>query len=73
MCFVFYVQVSGKKKPVGSTAGMQTSVNTSQLLDFRAKNTVPKRLEQMTEAIQNRDLQTFAELTMKVSIESVRG
>ena len=59
--------MSGKKKPVGSTAGMQTSVQTSALLGYRAKNTVPQRLDAMTKAINEKDFPTFAELTMKVS------
>ena len=46
---------------------MQTSVQTSSLLGYRAKNTVPKRLEQMITAINDKDFQTFAELAMKVS------
>ena len=61
-----FSKVSAKKKHVGSTAGMQTSVKTSELLKYRAKNTVPRRMEEMKTAIKSRDFQTFAELTMKV-------
>lgn len=34
-------QVSGEKKPVGSTAGMQTSVETSPLLKVGGHGTCP--------------------------------
>ena len=62
------LQVSGKKKPVGSSAGMQTSVVTSELIQYRAEHVVPKRLTAIKEAIHSKNFSKFAELTMKVSI-----
>ncbi|XP_075289521.1 LOW QUALITY PROTEIN: diphosphomevalonate decarboxylase [Opisthocomus hoazin] len=45
---VLVLVVSGEKKEVGSTAGMQTSVDTSPLLKHRAEAVVPERLALMT-------------------------
>ncbi|KAL2635789.1 hypothetical protein R1flu_007268 [Riccia fluitans] len=55
--------VSSRQKETSSTAGMQTSVKTSPLLHHRAKAIVPKRIEQMEEAILNRDFPAFSKLT----------
>lgn len=59
--------VSAAKKGVSSTAGMQATVATSALFEHRATVVVPKRMEKMTRAIQQRDFETFADLTMKDS------
>ena len=59
--------VCAEKKPVSSTTGMQTSVETSSLIQHRADAIVPLRMKQMEKAILNRDFQTFGRLTMKVS------
>lgn len=64
---VLILVVSAEKKPVGSTAGMQTAVKTSPLLKHRAEVVVPKRMTQMIEHIQKRDFEAFGELTMKDS------
>ncbi|XP_060110263.1 diphosphomevalonate decarboxylase [Heteronotia binoei] len=64
---VLILVVSAEKKPVGSTAGMQTSVKTSLLLKHRAEAVVPERMMQMIQHIQRRDFEAFAELTMKDS------
>lgn len=40
-------QANDARKKVGSTKGMQTSVQTSQLLKYRAEQIVPKRIEEM--------------------------
>lgn len=56
--------VSAEKKGVSSTSGMQATVATSDLFEHRARNVVPKRMEAMKMAIQNRDFETFANLTM---------
>ena len=58
--------MSAKKKHVGSTTGMQTSVKTSLLLAHRAEKIVPERMVEMRRAIKEKDFQTFAEITMKV-------
>ncbi|KAK2191423.1 hypothetical protein NP493_53g12006 [Ridgeia piscesae] len=64
---VLILVVSAKKKHVGSTTGMQTSVKTSQLLAHRAEKIVPERMVEMRRAIKDKDFQTFAEITMKDS------
>ncbi|NXT25652.1 MVD1 decarboxylase, partial [Syrrhaptes paradoxus] len=60
-------QVSGEKKAVGSTAGMQTSVDTSPLLKHRAEVVVPERLSLMIRHIRERDFEGFGQLTMRDS------
>ncbi|NXS92182.1 MVD1 decarboxylase, partial [Jacana jacana] len=64
---VLILVVSGEKKPVGSTAGMQTSVDTSPLLKHRAEVVVPERLALMMRHIRERDFEGFGQLTMKDS------
>lgn len=59
--------VSDMKKDVPSTSGMQSTVATSDLFQWRIKEVVPKRFEEMKSAIVARDFPTFAELTMKDS------
>ncbi|XP_068618136.1 diphosphomevalonate decarboxylase [Battus philenor] len=58
---------SDNKKHTSSSIGMMNSVNTSDLLKYRAKYSVPKRTEEISGAIINRDFAKFAELTMKDS------
>lgn len=64
---VLILVVSAEKKLMGSTAGMQTSVETSALLRFRAKALVPARMAEMARCIRERDFQAFGQLTMKDS------
>ncbi|XP_029464493.1 diphosphomevalonate decarboxylase [Rhinatrema bivittatum] len=64
---VLILVVSAEKKLVGSTAGMQTSVETSPLLKHRAEAVVPDRLKEMCEAVRQRDFERFGQLTMKDS------
>ncbi|NXT08745.1 MVD1 decarboxylase, partial [Prunella fulvescens] len=64
---VLVLVVSGEKKPVGSTAGMQTSVETSPLLKHRAEVVVPERLAQMMQHIRDRDFEGFGQLAMRDS------
>ncbi|XP_004584295.3 diphosphomevalonate decarboxylase [Ochotona princeps] len=64
---VLILVVSADRKLMGSTAGMQTSVETSALLKFRAEAVVPTRLREMGRCILERDFQGFAQLTMKDS------
>ncbi|NWJ03921.1 MVD1 decarboxylase, partial [Crypturellus undulatus] len=61
------IVVSADKKPVGSTAGMQTSVETSALLKHRAEVLVPERVALMARHIRERDFEAFGELTMRDS------
>ncbi|XP_068616908.1 diphosphomevalonate decarboxylase [Brachionichthys hirsutus] len=64
---ILVLVVSADKKAVGSTSGMQTSVQTSCLLKHRAESVVPERMVEMTAAIRRKDFAAFAELTMKDS------
>lgn len=64
---VLVLVVSAERKPVASTSGMQTSVETSSLLKHRAECVVPARMEQMNRAVKMKDFAKFAELTMKDS------
>ncbi|CEP61092.1 diphosphomevalonate decarboxylase MVD1 LALA0_S02e06546g [Lachancea lanzarotensis] len=59
--------VSDAKKDTPSTSGMQLTVATSDLFQERIQNVVPKRFEQMKQAIVSRDFPLFAELTMRDS------
>ena len=61
---VLILVVSDSKKAVSSTAGMQTSVETSPLLAHRAAAVVPDRMVQMEAAYMRRDFGAFATLAM---------
>ncbi|KAJ2005684.1 diphosphomevalonate decarboxylase, partial [Coemansia thaxteri] len=58
---------SDKKKAISSTAGMQTTVETSELFAERVRTVVPKRMDAMQRAIAERDFAAFAEITMRDS------
>lgn len=58
---------SSEKKAVGSTAGMQATATTSPLFKTRAEVLVPQRIKEMGRAIQERDFDAFAKLTMSDS------
>lgn len=55
--------VSSRQKETSSTSGMRESVETSLLLQHRAKEVVPKRIAAMEEAIKKRDFPSFTNLT----------
>jgi diphosphomevalonate decarboxylase len=59
--------VSDLKKGTSSTSGMQRTVETSPLLQHRIQNVVPKRMKEISEAIEAKDFETFANLTMQDS------
>lgn len=59
--------VSAEKKTVSSTEGMQTTVKTSTLFPARASTIVPQRMNAMIAAIQARDFENFAKITMQDS------
>ena len=59
--------VSAAKKDVASTAGMQVTVGTSELFHTRAEVVVPARMRAMETAIQKRDFESFAKITMQDS------
>ncbi|KNC96337.1 diphosphomevalonate decarboxylase [Spizellomyces punctatus DAOM BR117] len=54
---------SDARKDTPSTAGMQLTVETSELLQERIRQ-VPQRMQDMKQAIANKDYDAFAELTM---------
>lgn len=64
---VLVLVVNDQRKKYSSTSGMKTSVETSDFLKHRAEKIVPKRVEQMREAILKKDFDTFAALTMQDS------
>lgn len=59
--------ISDHKKDVSSSDGMRKSVQTSELLKFRANEVVPKRIEAITNAIIQKDFDEFATITMRDS------
>ncbi|KAA8903073.1 hypothetical protein TRICI_005760 [Trichomonascus ciferrii] len=59
--------VSADKKETPSTSGMQLTVQTSDLFKYRVQHVVPQREKDMTQAILDRDFETFAKLTMQDS------
>lgn len=59
--------VSDDKKDVPSTSGMQLTVQTSDLFQYRIDSVAPKRYVEMCQAIQDKDFAKFGELTMKDS------
>jgi diphosphomevalonate decarboxylase len=56
--------VSDARKDTGSTEGMQETVETSELLKHRIEHVVPRRMQEMEEAIKDQNFDKFAELTM---------
>jgi diphosphomevalonate decarboxylase len=56
--------VSDAKKETSSTDGMSDSVATSELLAFRAREIVPKRMNIIEEAIKAKDFESFGKVTM---------
>ncbi len=59
--------VSAEKKSVSSTAGMQTTVQTSPMFQTRAAAVVPKAMRDMEAAVAERDFEAFARITMRES------
>jgi len=64
---ILVLVVNGGKKKTGSTIAMQRSVKTSDLLKHRVSHSIPRRTQDMIKAIENKDFETFAEITMKES------
>ena len=56
--------VSDAKKDTSSTAGMSTSVATSELLQHRIHHVVPKRMETIIKAFLAKDFETFGQVSM---------
>ena len=64
---VLILVVNDNRKKYSSTEGMKRSVETSKLLKYRAEEVVPKRIELISKAIQDKDFETFARITMEDS------
>ncbi|GLH07016.1 Diphosphomevalonate decarboxylase, partial [Gryllus bimaculatus] len=64
---ILVLVVSDHKKKTSSTIGMQNSVATSELLNYRAHQVVPGRVKKMEKAIMEKDFTQFAEITMRDS------
>jgi len=64
---VLILVANAAQKETSSTDGMQRSVETSPLLNYRAREIVESRMKEMENSLINRDFQSFAELTMKDS------
>jgi len=58
---------SDSRKKTSSSTGMKNSVMTSDLLKHRAQNCVPERTERILKAINEKDFQSFGEITIKDS------
>ncbi|RHZ13555.1 hypothetical protein DYB31_000635 [Aphanomyces astaci] len=56
--------VNDKEKDTSSTDGMNTSKDTSELLGFRAREVVHKRLAAIEAAYKAKDFETFGKITM---------
>ena len=64
---IFVCVVSDHRKDTSSTSGMQLSCQTSSLIKYRAENVVPDHCDQIQKAINERNFDKFAEITMKDS------
>ena len=61
------IVASAAKKDVGSTEGMQRTAQTSSFFQERVKIVDEVRMPQMEQAIQEKDFQAFAQITMQDS------
>ncbi|VDK54075.1 unnamed protein product, partial [Cylicostephanus goldi] len=52
------------EKEVGSSIGMRRTVETSELLKYRAESVVPDRIRRLTAAFKTRNFEEFARITM---------
>ena len=64
--------VSGEKKKIGSTGGMQRSVETSKIMQQRAVIT-KERIDEIKWAYQSKNFSVLAETTMKDEITTFVG
>jgi diphosphomevalonate decarboxylase len=58
---------SDMQKKTSSSVGMRNSVKTSELLKYRAEYSVPPRTDTIVKAIEERDFQSFADITIRDS------
>lgn len=64
---ILVLVVNDGRKKCGSTIAMKNSVATSEYLKYRAEHLVSKRIEAIKDAIQNKDFDKFAKITMQDS------
>lgn len=64
---VLILVVSDSQKLVSSTEGMKRTVQTSTLLDYRIKHSLPARIELITESIRTKNFEMFAKIMMQES------
>lgn len=64
---VLILIINDSTKKYSSTSGMRKSVETSELLKYRVKEIVPKRIDAIIQAIKEKDFDTFARITIQDS------
>ncbi|XP_011315113.1 diphosphomevalonate decarboxylase isoform X2 [Fopius arisanus] len=64
---ILILVVNEERKKTSSAIGMKNGVLTSELLKYRAEHCVPKRVEEMNQAIMTKNFEKFAQLMMKDS------
>ncbi|XP_019762590.2 diphosphomevalonate decarboxylase isoform X2 [Dendroctonus ponderosae] len=64
---IIVLVVNDCRKKYSSTSGMKTTTETSTLVKFRAESVVNQRAKAMKKAIEDKDYESFAEITMKDS------
>eukprot|EP01111_Echinosteliopsis_oligospora_P000070 TRINITY_DN10067_c0_g1_i2.p1 TRINITY_DN10067_c0_g1~~TRINITY_DN10067_c0_g1_i2.p1 ORF type:complete len:276 (-),score=77.85 TRINITY_DN10067_c0_g1_i2:93-920(-) len=64
---ILILVVNDHRKDTSSTEGMQQSVVTCDLMTYRCKEIVPRRMKEMEHAILSKDFEKFADLTMRDS------
>ncbi|XP_047105128.1 diphosphomevalonate decarboxylase-like isoform X1 [Schistocerca piceifrons] len=64
---ILILVVHEKHKKISSKIGMEQSVKTSELLKYRVSHCIPQRIQDIKQAILNKDFERFSEITMKDS------
>lgn len=64
---ILILVVNDSKKKVSSAIGMKRTLMTSDLMKCRVEKILPKRVNEMEQAIKNKNFESFAELTMRDS------
>lgn len=64
---VLILVANDARKKYSSTLGMKKTVETSEFLTHRIKHVVPKQMKAITEAIKQKNFDSFAKITMQDS------
>ncbi|XP_011497479.1 PREDICTED: diphosphomevalonate decarboxylase [Ceratosolen solmsi marchali] len=64
---ILILVINDSQKKVSSAQGMKRTLMTSELIKYRIDKILPTKINQMQQAILNKDFESFAELTMKDS------